>query len=343
MKNVALVISSAQDTANAIERFLLDTQLFGHIVHCTTRQQVTTALQRSVDMIFCSDPGQTTDLSGLLSLLREQDEWRDIPLLLVSGSTSQKNRIEALEVGASDSLALDLSCREAAVQINWHLKNKRRIEQLQRSREALAHRATTDGLTGLFNRSYFDADLKQKLTLAHRTGRPLTLLLADLDHFKVINDTHGHPAGDKALQDFAELLKASARRSDIVCRYGGEEFALILPECDSEQAFQAAERVRRKVAEHDFGFPLTVSIGLATNGGKSQSTAEQLLEQADIALYDAKHQGRNCTRSFSSAPFRGITPCSPTSYRPPDPAYGLPQSLGRSIEVLRKTVLYSFT
>lgn len=343
MKSVALVISPAQDTANAIERFLLDTRLFDYIVHCPTWQQLTTVLEQPVDMIFCSDPEQTADLTGLLSLLREQDDWRDIPLLLFSTSTTPKNRIEALEVGASDSLSLALSCREATVQINWHLKNKRRIEQLQRSKEVLAHRAITDGLTGLFNRSYFDADLAQKLTLAHRTGRPLTLLLADLDHFKVINDTYGHPAGDKALQDFARLLKASARKSDIVCRYGGEEFALILPECDAEQAFQAAERLRRKVLEQDFGFPLTVSIGLATSRGNGQSTAEQLLKQADIALYDAKHQGRNCTRSFSPAPLRNITACSQTSYRQPNPAYELSQSLGRSIEALRKAVRYSFT
>ncbi len=342
MKNVAMIISPSSRGASEIARTVMATKLFQSIVHCATKQQTTAALQQRIDIICCPYPSKASDLSPLLIKLRERDEWRDIPLLLFAPDDLQNNRIKALELGASDCLALDLPCREAAVQIGWHLKNKHRIEQLRQSEAALARKAITDGLTGLFNRSYFDADLEQKIALSHRTGRPLTLLLADLDHFKAVNDTHGHLAGDQALQCFADLLKKSARKSDIVCRYGGEEFAVILPECDSDQAFQAAERLREKVSRHDFGFPLTASIGLAATTMNCRYSALQLLEHADLALYSAKERGRNRTEIFP-APFIGDLPATAyVSHRSHGQSSSLYQALRRSIAALRKAARYSF-
>lgn len=308
MKNVAMIISPSNRGESEISRTVVATKLFQNVIHCATNQQTTAALEQRIDIIFCHYPNQASDLSPLLLKLRERDEWRDIPLLLFTPSGLQNKRIEALELGACDCLSLDLTCREAAVQIGWHLKNKHRIEILRRSEADLARKAITDGLTKLFNRSYFDANLDQKISLAHRTGRPMTLLLADLDHFKSVNDTHGHLAGDQALQCFASLLKSSARSSDIVCRFGGEEFAVILPECDPEQAFMAAERLRKKISRYDFGFPLTVSIGLAAtmNG---QYSPKQLLENADLALYSAKERGRNRTEIYPT-PLIGNLPAA---------------------------------
>lgn len=343
MKNVAMIISPSSRGTSEIVRTVMATGLFKNVVHCATEQQTTTALEQRIDIICCPFPNKASDLSSLFLKLRERDEWRDIPLLLFSPDNLHSNRIKALELGASDCLSLDLPCREAAVQIGWHLKNKHRIELLRRSKADLARKAITDGLTGVFNRSYFDADLEQKTSLAHRTGRPLALLLVDLDHFKAVNDTHGHLAGDQALQSFADLLKNSGRKSDIVCRYGGEEFAVILPECDSDQAFLAAERLREKVSRHDFGFPLTVSIGLAVTTMHCRYSPTQLLEHADLALYSAKERGRNRTERFP-VPFIGDLPAAVhLSHRSLSKGSSFPQALRRSIAALRKAARYSFS
>lgn len=343
MKNVAMIISLSSRGADNITRSVMATGLFQNVVHCATKQQITSALEQRIDVICCPYPNKASELSSLLLKLQERDEWRDIPLLLFSSSNLHNNRIKALELGASDCLSLELSCREAAVQIGWHLNNKHRIELLRRSEAELARKAITDGLTGVFNRSYFDADLEQKITLSHRTGRPLTLLLADLDHFKTVNDTHGHQAGDQALQCFADLLKNSGRKSDIVCRYGGEEFAIILPECDSEQAFLAAERLRKKVSRHDFGFPLTVSIGIAATTVNCRYSPTQLLEHADLALYSAKEKGRNRTEIFPVPFIGGLPSAAHLSHRPLSKSSGFPQTLRRSIAALRKAARYSFS
>lgn len=343
MKNVAMIISPSSRGSNKITRTVMATSLFQNIVHCATKQQIATALEQRIDIICCHYPAKPADLSSLLFKLRERDEWRDIPLLLFTPGDLQNNRIKALELGASDCLPLDLTCREAAVQIGWHLKNKHRIELLRRSEADLARKAITDGLTGLFNRSYFDANLSQNLSLAHRTGRPLTLLLADLDHFKEVNDSRGHLAGDQALKCFADLLKKSARKSDIVCRYGGEEFAVILPECDSDQAFLAAERLREKVSRYDFGFSLTASIGLAATTSNCRYSPTQLLEQADLALYKAKEKGRNRTEIFPTQVI-GDTPTSiHLSRGSHSRSSSLPQALRRSFAALRKVARYSFS
>lgn len=343
MKNVAMIISPVNRRASEMARIVMSTGLFKNVIHCAAGQQTTAALEQRIDIICCDYPHKDSELSPLLLKLRERDEWRDIPLLLFTPSDLQNNRIKALELGASDCLSLDLTCREAAVQIGWHLKNKQRIEHLRRSEADLARKAITDGLTGLFNRSYFDANLDQKLSLAHRTGRPLTLLLADLDHFKTINDTHGHPAGDQALQCFAELLKKSARRSDIVCRYGGEEFAVILPECDPDQAFLAAERLRENISRYNFGFPLTVSIGLAATTINCRYSSSQLLEQADLALYSAKEKGRNRTEIFPTPLIEDLSTAVQRSHRSPCGGSSLPQAWQRSIAALRKVARYSFS
>ncbi len=342
MKNIAMIISPTNSGASQIANTVMATRLFQNIVHCASKQQINAALEHRIDIICCPYPGKASDLSPLLIKLQEHDEWRDIPVLLFTPDNLQNNRIKALELGACDCLYLDMPYREAAVQIDWHLKNKHRIERLRRSEAALARKAITDGLTGLFNRSYFDADLDQKIVLAHRTSRPLTLLLADLDHFKVVNDTHGHLAGDQTLKCFADLLKNSARKSDVVCRYGGEEFVMILPECDAEQAYQTAERLREKVSRHCFGFPLTMSIGLAATSMNYRYSPLQLLEHADLALYSAKKKGRNRTEIFP-APFIGDLPATThPSHRSNPQGSSLPQTLRSSIAALRRAARYSF-
>jgi diguanylate cyclase (GGDEF)-like protein len=182
--------------------------------------------------------------------------------------------------------------------------------------------ATTDGLTGLLNRRTFSAQIQGRLREAQRYNRPLSLLLLDIDHFKKVNDTHRHPAGDAVLRGVAGVAQKQARETDIVARYGGEEMALILPETDARGAHAIAERLRKAVGAA--GYPtergnlhVTVSVGVATWPGSGEA-AEALLEAADKALYRAKQAGRN---RVSAA-----VPASPGGLR--DLRFGLPGSPG---------------
>ncbi len=189
------------------------------------------------------------------------------------------------------------------------LAAKRRAEEsactLERETARLREMSVTDGLTGLFNKRYFDLRLAEEIGRFNTTGQPVALLMLDIDHFKRYNDTFGHTRGDDVLREVARILRDTSRQSDIPCRYGGEEFAVILPGTGAEQAVAAAERLRRAVERHTFpggdtqpGGRLTVSIGVAVFPSDAADAAE-LVEHADQALYRAKDAGRNATQIFS--------------------------------------------
>jgi diguanylate cyclase (GGDEF)-like protein len=166
--------------------------------------------------------------------------------------------------------------------------------------EVLQAQMTRDALTGIHNRGFFEEMLSLLLAHSRRTGNPLTLLMMDLDHFKQLNDTYGHPAGDEALQVVATTIAATSRTSDVVCRYGGEEFAVLLPDTDLEEGLHLAERITRVVTlaaarQHARWSerPLTATIGLACFPGDAHR-ADALVPLADRRLYAGKAQGRNC-------------------------------------------------
>lgn len=164
--------------------------------------------------------------------------------------------------------------------------------------EEAQNQAITDGLTGLATHAYFQQRLAQEVAASARYQQPLSFMIFDLDHFKPINDTHGHQAGDIVLRETSAMLKAKVRTSDLVARYGGEEFAIILPQTPEEDAFQLAERLRVELAEMAFDIgngrklKVTASIGLASRGEHDQ-TPKDLIKRADVALYAAKNRGRN--------------------------------------------------
>lgn len=172
----------------------------------------------------------------------------------------------------------------------------RLLQENEASRRDLEQQATLDSLTGLMNRRHFMAKAEAELRRAERYGHPVAIALGDLDHFKHLNDTYGHAAGDIVLRAFAALLTESVRESDLVCRYGGEEFVLLFPESTTEQARVLMERFRHRFSEFDVALPdglllrVTLSIGIAD---ASHGPLENALQRADDALYEAKWQGRN--------------------------------------------------
>lgn len=172
----------------------------------------------------------------------------------------------------------------------------RRIgQELKIANIQLAKDSTTDGLTGLMNRRSFDESLEREFDQAKRYGSPVSLMLIDVDKFKSFNDTFGHQAGDEALKQTASILSEQARKSDLVFRYGGEEFACLLPHTGDEDGFVVSERMRKAFEEHAWkNRQVTISIGLSTTNDQV-SDSKDLVEKADKALYHAKESGRNRT------------------------------------------------
>jgi len=184
---------------------------------------------------------------------------------------------------------------DAARLANEHLLGQ--LAENRRLQEALREQANRDPLTGLFNRRYLDETLEREIARAVREGYPVTVMMLDIDHFKRLNDTYGHLAGDEMLRCAARQLTASARHEDIVCRFGGEEFAVVLPKMPIETARQRAELWRQQFADDtvtfgSFTLRATISIGVAAFPGHGRSR-DELMDAADRALYRAKDNGRN--------------------------------------------------
>ncbi len=163
--------------------------------------------------------------------------------------------------------------------------------------EEIYRLTTTDGLTQVYNKRYFLETLEREVSRCHRYGRLLCLVMMDIDHFKKINDSFGHLAGDHVLKRVASAARSKIRREDIFARYGGEEFALILPEIETKGAVATAEKVRKIIEKQHFSFedqdiPVTLSAGVASLGG-SITDAQELIRVADVKLYEAKSSGRN--------------------------------------------------
>ena len=174
----------------------------------------------------------------------------------------------------------------------------RELRRRQRAEQELAQLAATDSLTGLANRRALDQTLATEWARAQRSGKPLSLLMIDADHFKAFNDRHGHPVGDEALRRLAQVISDNIRRpGDMAARYGGEEFAVVLPETDELGAMSLAQKIRTAMAAlapfKGDRQAITVSIGASTASPPSDGTVEQLLRKADQALYRAKHEGRD--------------------------------------------------
>jgi diguanylate cyclase (GGDEF)-like protein len=219
-------------------------------------------------------------------------------ILLLTARTDSQDLVEGMEAGADDYLTKPFNAQELRVR----LRAGRRILDLQaellHTREALREQATHDALTGLLNRGTILEQLSNDAGRAGREGQPLSLLIADFDHFKLINDTHGHLTGDAILREGARRMKAVVRCYDALGRYGGEEFLMTLPGADCAAARAQAERLREAVSSEPFetlglSLRVTCSVGVACHLNPGPARVDELIHAADLALYAAKSLGRN--------------------------------------------------
>ncbi len=228
---------------------------------------------------------------AVLRAIKDDPRTVHIPVIVLSGKEGSHDKATAFELGAQDYVTKPFDF----VEMRARLRAALRLSSLVR---LLSERAEVDGLTGLPNRAAFNRRWETEVQENLRIGRPLSLAMFDIDHFKKINDTFGHPAGDEVLQEFARLVSSSIRSTDVVCRFGGEEFAAILPQATPEEARNVCERIRQRLSDQVFNkmpeHKVTVSIGLASAARQVPgATAEGWLEFADKALYSAKRGGRN--------------------------------------------------
>jgi diguanylate cyclase (GGDEF)-like protein len=278
-------------------------------------QGLTVATSERPDLILLDLTMPGMDGITVARRLREDPAVRSIPIILLTACRDTNSKVEAFAAGADDYVTKPFEFEEMDARVRTMLQRRKRLVSLERtvadltdSNTELEQLLMVDEKTGLYNAREFQRRLKQEWQRAERYGEPLSLVFFDLDNFKNINDTLGHPAGDQVLRDFASLVTGGARANDIAARYGGEEFAVILPHTDGEMAVRVADRVRSSVADFVFlpderPLHVTVSCGVATfPESAGVDSVDALIRTADVALYKAKADGKNQVQSAPSAP-----------------------------------------
>lgn len=226
----------------------------------------------------------------VLRTLKDDQATINIPVIILSGLQNAQDKVTAFDLGAIDYVTKPFDIAELKVRVRSALRMQQLIQML-------SQRAQIDGLSGLWNRRYFDTRWTEEVSRSARHARPLSVAILDIDHFKSINDTYGHPAGDLVIQGTAKILQAASRQSDVACRYGGEEFVLIMTDTAPKDAMVLCDRIR--TAMESTVWPqhpdrrVTISIGVAGCAGACDATPDAWLHAADQNLYSAKKTGRN--------------------------------------------------
>src|SRR5919109_57012 len=235
----------------------------------------------------------------LCSNLRSADETRQVPILLIVDEFEMPRLVKGLDIGVSDYLMKPIDANELLARVRIQVRRRRYQDRLRSNYERSLSMALTDVLTGVYNRRYALRHMEGLMKRVADTGKAVSVMVCDLDRFKSVNDTYGHAAGDEVLKQFAQRAPQCMRNIDMVARFGGEEFVILLPDTEGDNALKAAERLCKKigstpmdVAEAPDGkLTVTVSIGVAST--TTAMPGEELIKLADAALYRAKQSGRN--------------------------------------------------
>ncbi|MBP8247788.1 MAG: PleD family two-component system response regulator, partial [Phenylobacterium sp.] len=252
-----------------------------------------------VDLVIVNAAARSFDGLRFTAQLRSDEATRHLPVLAIVDFDERQRLVKALEIGVNDILTKPIDPQELSARAKTQIRRKRYTDYLRDNLDHSLELAVTDQLTGLHNRRYMVGQLEALVKRATLGGDPVACLLIDIDHFKKINDGYGHDVGDEVLREFAVRLASNVRAIDLPCRYGGEEFVVVMPDTKIEDAERIAERIRLHVAGSPFRvmngselLTVTISIGVAATLGAGDRP-EALLKRADEAVYEAKASGRN--------------------------------------------------
>jgi two-component system, cell cycle response regulator len=268
-------------------------------VEIDPRQAVFQVADSSYDLAIVSLGLENYDGLRLCSHIRSLERTRSLPLLAIAEADDNAKLMRGLEIGVNDYLIRPIDKNELLARVRTQVKKRRYTERLRDNVQLSIEAAITDALTGLHNRRYMESHLGTLVEQSALRGKPISILVLDIDFFKAINDTHGHSAGDDVLKEFSQRLKKAVRGIDLACRYGGEEFVVVMPDTDIGVATLVAERLRRRIASEPFpinhnsrAVQATISVGIAAMQSCEDSAAD-IVKRADQALYRAKRDGRN--------------------------------------------------
>jgi len=294
-KSIILIV---EDDERAAKNYGLILGTAGYdIITAATEKEAEEILNEAVPDLILLDI-MLPDKSGLelLALLRGESGFENIPIIIISSIDDLETKVKGIDTGADDYLVKPVNALELIARVKSNLKKYEIQQRLKKNVDQLFVQSITDQLTGLCNRHYLQTVIEREIAAAKRYGSGFSLLLFDIDHFKSVNDTYGHLAGDSVLRELGRIVKDDSRTSDVVARYGGEEFVVLLPNTAKEAAVAVAEKLRKTVA--DFGFAnvegraITISIGV-TEGLAADDRMESVVKRADEVLYRAKQKGRN--------------------------------------------------
>ncbi len=256
-------------------------------------------LGKDIDIILVSTQFYDVDGLRLATQIKNIEPIRHVPIVLLVDEQETDLMLKGLELGINDYLVVPVDANEMQARIKTQIRRKKYQDALKSNYKTSISLAMTDQLTGLYNRHYMDAHLQNMVQQSLANGKPLSALLMDMDHFKLVNDNYGHNVGDEVLKQLADVIISTVRSSDLAARYGGEEFVVLLPETDFNEAYELGERMRRNIeanafqVSHEIGtLYKTTSVGVAAFNIEGD-TGEELIKRADEGLYAAKEAGRN--------------------------------------------------
>ncbi len=299
MSNAILIIDDTTSVRKQIVATLRNAGLFDRYLEASDGiSGFKTLLNEKIDIVLCDVEMPGMDGFKFLQMVNTCETLRDIPVLLLTSHEEMETKIRGLEQGASDYITKPFIPEELLARVKIHLKIKTLQDNLKESNQSLLQLSLTDPLTELNNRRHLMDLLEKEFERSLRTHRPLALMMIDLDHFKRVNDNYGHQQGDNVLRTTAREIKRQLRQYDSAARFGGEEFAIILPDTLPKDAHLVAERIRKSISDIKFSgtiseLRITTSIGISALPHSKINTIEDLIRLADDALYTSKDNGRN--------------------------------------------------
>jgi len=292
-----LIVDDTKSNITILMELLSDT--YDVIVALDGSSAIETLKEEHVDLILLDIMMPEMDGYEVCEILKQDKDLKDIPIIFITAKTDEESIEKAYDVGGMDYVTKPFKPKELLARVKTQLHIQKLLTDLEASRQALKELAERDPMTNLYNRRYFATISEQNLKMAQRYNYELSAIMLDIDKFKNVNDTYGHSVGDDVIVMIANTLKTFERESDVVSRFGGEEFVVLFPQTSLETAAEISERIRLEIEksivnlEDGQKISVTVSIGVSQVHNTNDGSINDVIQRADEGLYRAKESGRN--------------------------------------------------